>query len=156
VVSLRCGRKRRPPDEAVPARRAGANGAQRTALRSQAMGHRTMSGRPPVQTNGKLSATPGPCPTFRCKGSGASGPHDRADVPTKTRMSTGVTEARAHFAVRPGERRPKRHRAAGPMFEGTAISLVLPNARTRNGLGQTVNESERSQRGFLRRRRCSP
>jgi uncharacterized protein (TIGR02302 family) len=51
----------------------------------------------------------------------------------------GVTEAHAHFAVRPGEA-PKDAAAARPLFDPPQFALVLPNARTRNGVGQTVKD----------------
>jgi uncharacterized protein (TIGR02302 family) len=60
----------------------------------------------------------------------------------------GVTEARAQFAARPSEAtesgRPvtKDPKAAEPrpLFEAPQFALVLPNARTRNGVGQTVKD----------------
>ena len=60
----------------------------------------------------------------------------------------GVTEARAQFAARasdaPESGRPvsKDARAAEPrpLFEAPSFPLVLPNARTRNGVGQTVKD----------------
>jgi uncharacterized protein (TIGR02302 family) len=51
----------------------------------------------------------------------------------------GVTEAQAHFAVRPGDA-PKAATEARPLFEAPQFPLVLPNARTRNGVGQTVKD----------------
>src|SRR5713226_8033462 len=56
----------------------------------------------------------------------------------------GVTEAQARFAVRPGDA-PKgaTEKAATerrPLFDPPQFSLVLPNARTRNGVGQTVKD----------------
>ena len=50
----------------------------------------------------------------------------------------GVTEARAHFAPR-GTAETKAS-AARPLFDPPQFSLVLPNARTRNGVGQTVKD----------------
>jgi uncharacterized protein (TIGR02302 family) len=48
----------------------------------------------------------------------------------------GVTEAQARFAAQAGE-----GAAAGrPLFTPPSFSLVLPNARTRNGVGQTVKD----------------
>jgi uncharacterized protein (TIGR02302 family) len=60
----------------------------------------------------------------------------------------GVTEARAQFAARRSEAtesgRPvaKDANAAEPrpLFEAPSFPLVLPNARTRNGVGQTVKD----------------
>ena len=56
----------------------------------------------------------------------------------------GVTEAQARFAVRPGEppkgATEKSSAEPRPLFEPPQFSLVLPNARTRNGVGQTVKD----------------
>ncbi|MBU6462397.1 MAG: TIGR02302 family protein [Bradyrhizobium sp.] len=51
----------------------------------------------------------------------------------------GVTEAQAHFTARPAER-PKGAIEPRPLFDPPQFSLVLPNARTRNGVGQTVKD----------------
>ena len=51
----------------------------------------------------------------------------------------GVTGAQAHFAVGPGDA-PKDAPAARPLFDPPQFALVLPNARTRNGVGQTVKD----------------
>jgi uncharacterized protein (TIGR02302 family) len=60
----------------------------------------------------------------------------------------GVTEARAQFAARRTEAtesgRPVSRDAKAaeprPLFEAPSFPLVLPNARTRNGVGQTVKD----------------
>jgi uncharacterized protein (TIGR02302 family) len=49
----------------------------------------------------------------------------------------GVTEAHAQFAARNAEARGDRPR---PLFDPPGFALVLPNARTRNGVGQTVKD----------------
>jgi uncharacterized protein (TIGR02302 family) len=51
----------------------------------------------------------------------------------------GVTEAQARFAARPGDA-AKSAAAARPLFDPPKFALVLPNARTRNGVGQTVKD----------------
>jgi len=60
----------------------------------------------------------------------------------------GVTEARAQFAARASEatesgrpvtRDPKAAEPR-PLFDAPSFPLVLPNARTRNGVGQTVKD----------------
>ncbi len=51
----------------------------------------------------------------------------------------GVTEAQAHFAVRSGDAAAGAQ-AARPLFTAPQFPLVLPNARTRNGVGQTVKD----------------
>jgi uncharacterized protein (TIGR02302 family) len=48
----------------------------------------------------------------------------------------GVTEAQAHFSARAGEGAP----ATRPLYTAPSFALVLPNARTRNGVGQTVKD----------------
>jgi uncharacterized protein (TIGR02302 family) len=50
----------------------------------------------------------------------------------------GVTEAQAQFAARPGG--AAKAAAARPLFDPPKFALVLPNARTRNGVGQTVKD----------------
>ncbi|MBV9565996.1 MAG: TIGR02302 family protein [Bradyrhizobium sp.] len=51
----------------------------------------------------------------------------------------GVTEAQAHFAARAKET-PEGAQAARPLFTPPQFALVLPNARTRNGVGQTMKD----------------
>jgi uncharacterized protein (TIGR02302 family) len=56
----------------------------------------------------------------------------------------GVTEAQARFALRPDDASknaaPKGGKEPRPLFEAPQFALVLPNARTRNGVGQTVKD----------------
>ncbi|WP_426439855.1 TIGR02302 family protein [Bradyrhizobium genosp. P] len=58
----------------------------------------------------------------------------------------GVTEARAQVALRPGQAQKDPNRDATktaetrPLFDPPQFPLVLPNARTRNGVGQTVKD----------------
>ena len=53
----------------------------------------------------------------------------------------GVTGAEAHFALRPSEpAKPDDGKAARPLFQPPQFALALPNARTRNGVGQTVKD----------------
>ncbi|MBC7578049.1 MAG: TIGR02302 family protein [Tardiphaga sp.] len=49
----------------------------------------------------------------------------------------GVTEAHAQFVARATDTKGAKPR---PLFEPPSFSLVLPNARTRNGVGQTVKD----------------
>jgi uncharacterized protein (TIGR02302 family) len=51
----------------------------------------------------------------------------------------GVTEAQAHVAARPAEGAEPSAQAR-PLFQPPQFPLVLPNARTRNGIGQTVKD----------------
>ena len=48
----------------------------------------------------------------------------------------GVTEAQAHFSARAGEGAASTR----PLYTPPSFALVLPNARTRNGIGQTVKD----------------
>jgi uncharacterized protein (TIGR02302 family) len=59
----------------------------------------------------------------------------------------GVTEARAQFAARPGDAAKATDKGTDkaaaeprPLFDPPQFPLVLPNARTRNGVGQTVKD----------------
>ncbi|HLG81599.1 MAG TPA: TIGR02302 family protein [Bradyrhizobium sp.] len=51
----------------------------------------------------------------------------------------GVTEAQAHVAARPAEG-AEQGAQPRPLFQPPQFPLVLPNARTRNGVGQTVKD----------------
>nr|WP_083794990.1 TIGR02302 family protein [Bradyrhizobium sp. ORS 278] len=51
----------------------------------------------------------------------------------------GVTEAKARIAPRAADK-PGDAPAARPLFQPPEFALVLPNARTRNGVGQTVKD----------------
>ncbi len=51
----------------------------------------------------------------------------------------GVTEARAQFAAHPAEPEQGAHTGRA-LFDPPQFPLVLPNARTRNGIGQTVKD----------------
>ena len=52
----------------------------------------------------------------------------------------GVTEARAEIAARPSDQQAQSSAAPRPLFAAPQFPLVLPNARTRNGVGQTVKD----------------
>jgi uncharacterized protein (TIGR02302 family) len=49
----------------------------------------------------------------------------------------GVTEAQAHVVARPA---PGADQPPRPLFQPPEFALALPNARTRNGVGQTVKD----------------
>jgi uncharacterized protein (TIGR02302 family) len=51
----------------------------------------------------------------------------------------GVTEAHAQFVARPAESK-EAAQAPRPLYAAPQFPLVLPNARTRNGVGQTVKD----------------
>ena len=52
----------------------------------------------------------------------------------------GVTGAEAQFALRPADTKDGDKSAPRPLFQPPQFPLVLPNARTRNGVGQTVKD----------------
>ncbi len=57
----------------------------------------------------------------------------------------GVIEARANFKLKPQQfddsgMKPGGFKAARPLFEAPDMPLVLPQARTRNGVGQTLRD----------------
>jgi uncharacterized protein (TIGR02302 family) len=52
----------------------------------------------------------------------------------------GVTEAQAHFVARPAEGSEQAAQPPRPLFQPPQFPLGLPNARTRNGVGQTVKD----------------
>ncbi|MGH6680293.1 MAG: TIGR02302 family protein, partial [Bradyrhizobium sp.] len=55
----------------------------------------------------------------------------------KLKDDYGVTEAQARFAVRPSAGQSKNVR---PLFKPPQFPLALPNASTRNGIGETVKD----------------
>ncbi len=94
---------------------------------------------PSGQPQWKFSAVPDRAPTIAL----AKDPERRArgslQMSYKIEDDYGVTEAQAHFAVRPTDA-PKGSVEPRPLFDAPQFSLVLPNARTRNGVGQTVKD----------------
>ena len=64
-------------------------------------------------------------------------------LPYKLEDDYGGTEARARSAARPADVAKDADGKAAqrrPLFEPPQFPLVLPNARTRNGVGQTVKD----------------
>ncbi len=91
---------------------------------------------PSGQPQWKFTATPDRAPTI----ARAKDPERQArgslQMSYKIEDDYGVTEAQAHFAARATD----AAQAARPLFEPPQFPLVLPNARTRNGVGQTVKD----------------
>ena len=52
----------------------------------------------------------------------------------------GVTDAQAQFTVQENASAEQSDHAARPLYDLPSFALVLPNARTRNGVGQTVKD----------------
>ena len=87
----------------------------------------------------KFSATPDRAPTIALAKDPERQARGSLQMSYKIEDDYGVTEARALFAVRPSEA-AKAGAAARPLFEAPQFPLALPNARTRNGVGQTVKD----------------
>jgi uncharacterized protein (TIGR02302 family) len=94
---------------------------------------------PSGQPQWKFSAIPDRAPTIALAKDPERQARGSLQMSYKIEDDYGVTEAQAQFAVRPGDA-PKAGAEPRPLFEAPRFSLVLPNARTRNGVGQTVKD----------------
>jgi uncharacterized protein (TIGR02302 family) len=128
--------------EAVPAEQApkGTNERHFTIAGDGTAHVRAPSGQP----QWKFTATPDRAPTISLAKDPERQARGSLQLSYKIEDDYGVTEAQARYAVRPAEP-PKgaTGKAAGeprPLFNPPQFSLVLPNARTRNGVGQTVKD----------------
>ncbi|MHC4045296.1 TIGR02302 family protein [Bradyrhizobium sp. 23AC] len=100
---------------------------------------------PSGQPQWAFAATPDRAPTIAL----AKDPERQArgglQLSYKIEDDYGVTGADAHIALRPadakdGSKDSDGKAAARPLFQPPQFPLVLPNARTRNGVGQTVKD----------------
>src|SRR5713101_1472529 len=94
---------------------------------------------PSGQPQWKFTATPDRAPTIALAKDPERQARGSLQMSYKIEDDYGVTEAQAHFSVRPGDA-PKAGTEPRPLFAPPQFSLVLPNARTRNGVGQTVKD----------------
>jgi uncharacterized protein (TIGR02302 family) len=94
---------------------------------------------PSGQPQWKFSATPDRAPTIALAKDPERQARGSLQMSYKIEDDYGVTEAKARFVARPGEA-AKNPAEARPLFEAPQFALVLPNARTRNGVGQTVKD----------------
>jgi uncharacterized protein (TIGR02302 family) len=94
---------------------------------------------PSGQPQWRFSAIPDRAPTISLAKDPERQARGSLQMSYKIEDDYGVTEARAYFAARPGER-PKGAAEARPLFEAPQFALGLPNARTRNGVGQTLKD----------------
>ena len=102
---------------------------------------------PAGQPQWKFAATPDRAPTISLAKDPERQARGSLQMSYKLEDDYGVTEARAQFAARPADAgkagtdkdsdKPAEPR---PLFEPPQFPLVLPNARTRNGVGQTVKD----------------
>jgi uncharacterized protein (TIGR02302 family) len=94
---------------------------------------------PSGQPQWKFTAIPDRAPTIALAKDPERQARGSLQLSYKIEDDYGVTEAQAHIAVRPGNA-PKPAAEPRPLFEAPQFALVLPNARTRNGVGQTVKD----------------
>src|ERR1700738_3115578 len=123
--------------EAVPAEQApkGTNERHFTIAGDGTAHVRAPSGQP----QWKFSATPDRPPTIALAKDPERQARGSLQMSYKIEDDYGVTEAQARFVVRPGDA-AKNPAEPRPLFEAPQFALVLPNARTRNGVGQTVKD----------------
>jgi len=94
---------------------------------------------PSGQPRWRFSATPDRAPTIALAKDPERQARGSLQLSYKIEDDYGVTEARALFAARRAAA-PKAAAEPRPLFDPPQLSLVLPNARTRNGVGQTVKD----------------
>jgi uncharacterized protein (TIGR02302 family) len=94
---------------------------------------------PSGQPQWRFSATPDRPPAISLAKDPERQARGSLQMSYKLEDDYGVTEARAQFVARPAET-AKDAQAARPLFQPPQFPLVLPNARTRNGVGQTVKD----------------
>ncbi len=94
---------------------------------------------PSGQPQWKFSATADRAPTISLAKDPERQARGSLQMSYKIEDDYGVTEAQARFAARPGDP-AKRGAEPRPLFDAPQFSLALPNARTRNGVGQTVKD----------------
>jgi uncharacterized protein (TIGR02302 family) len=92
---------------------------------------------PSGQPQWSFSATPDRAPTIALAKDPERQARGSLQMSYKLEDDYGVTEAHAQFAARNAETKGAKPR---PLFEPPSFALVLPNARTRNGVGQTVKD----------------
>jgi uncharacterized protein (TIGR02302 family) len=87
----------------------------------------------------KFTATPDRAPTIALAKDPERQARGSLQMSYKIEDDYGVTEAKALFAPRANDA-AKGAAAPRPLFDPPQFALVLPNARTRNGVGQTVKD----------------
>jgi uncharacterized protein (TIGR02302 family) len=99
---------------------------------------------PSGQPQWKFTAIPDRAPTIALAKDPERQSHGSLQMSYKIEDDYGVTEAQAHFVARPGDAAKgatgSDSAAPRPLFDPPQFPLVLPNARTRNGVGQTVKD----------------
>ena len=104
---------------------------------------------PSGQPEWKFSAIPDRAPSISLAKDPERQARGSLQLSYKLEDDYGVTEAQAHFAARPDDDLkndvskagdPKGDMVPRPLFDPPQFALALPNARTRNGVGQTVKD----------------
>ncbi|HUE19389.1 MAG TPA: TIGR02302 family protein, partial [Stellaceae bacterium] len=103
---------------------------------------------PSGQPQWKFTAIPDRAPTIALAKDPERQARGSLQMSYKIEDDYGVTEAQAHFAARPSDSKsdapksdaPKGATEPRPLFDAPQFALGLPNARTRNGVGQTVKD----------------
>jgi uncharacterized protein (TIGR02302 family) len=98
---------------------------------------------PSGQPQWRFTATPDRAPTIALAKDPERQARGALQLSYKIEDDYGVTEAQAHVMARPAEppkAAAKDSAAPRPLFDPPQFALVLPNARTRNGVGQTVKD----------------
>ena len=99
-----------------------------------------MSARPPGSRNGNSARLADRAPTIALAKDPERQARGSLQMSYKIEDDYGVTEAQAQFRGRARVTRPRVRAEPRPLFEPPQFALVLPNARTRNGVGQTVKD----------------
>ena len=94
---------------------------------------------PSGQPQWKFTAIPDRAPTIALAKDPERQARGSLQMSYKIEDDYGVTEAQAHFAARRGDA-AEGAAEPRPLFDPPQFPLVLPNARTRNGVGQTVKD----------------
>jgi uncharacterized protein (TIGR02302 family) len=95
---------------------------------------------PSGQPQWRFSATPDRPPTISLAKDPERQARGSLQMSYKIEDDYGVTEAQARFVARPTADAQKNAAEPRPLFNPPQFALVLPNARTRNGVGQTVKD----------------
>jgi uncharacterized protein (TIGR02302 family) len=99
---------------------------------------------PSGQPQWKFTAIPDHPPTIALAKDPERQARGSLQIAYKIEDDYGVTEARAEIAARPSDQqaqgKAQGSAAPRPLFAAPQFPLVLPNARTRNGIGQTVKD----------------
>src|SRR5437868_13490994 len=93
---------------------------------------------PSGQPQWKFTAVPDRAPTIALAKDPERQARGSLAMSYKIEDDYGVTEAQARFAARASEK--TKEAVPRPLFDAPKFTLMLPNARTRNGVGQTVKD----------------